>query len=309
MLVKKSSHSTDNQSKSSFKEKQKQYLTGNYNSQTHTDKKQYSFSPNNRSSEQQIFSSSKSNQMNNTASARMAYSDRVKQNYQTQSQTAHAQSAQNQQPNLKSNHQNNSKYQSDQDNQDKKANQQENQYQAPQIDWEESKIVPRMIKPIPEKDLLTWEAINRPFKKRNKQYMMTVFVIAALFVLILIFVRQALPAAVVIAMTLLIYILNVIPPAKSVFKITNYGIKADDKYYFWEQMGRFWFTKKYKYRLLNIELFTIQGKLTIVLSEKITNEQVRTILSEVLLEEKPEPTLYEKLADKLQKKFPIDLEK
>src|SRR5688572_8191789 len=57
--------------------------------------------------------------------------------------------------------------------------------------------------PQQEEIVLEWDAPNRPFKKRNRQYYTTVAIIVFLISLILFFAGQFLPIAVVIAVAFL----------------------------------------------------------------------------------------------------------
>lgn len=184
--------------------------------------------------------------------------------------------------------------------------------QAPQDNFlpsdyepEKSRVAPGLYKPIPEQIVFEWMAGSRPFKKRDRQFFTTVAVIALLVSLILFFAGQFLPIAVVISVAFLVYVLSVIPPHDIKYKITTYGIHIEEQLYYWEQMGRYWFDKKYDQSLLKIEVVQFPGRITMVFDKK-DKEIIDEILSEVLLKEKPELTTFEKSAEWLQKKLPLE---
>ncbi|KUK79064.1 MAG: hypothetical protein XD95_0635 [Microgenomates bacterium 39_7] len=177
----------------------------------------------------------------------------------------------------------------------------------PQSQLEESQIAPWMYKPLPEEDILKWTAPSRPFKKRNKKYFSTVFIIALLISLILGFAGQLAAITVVIAVAFLAYTLSVVPPQNINYKITTWGVRIENNLYYWEELGRFWFTKKYEDTLLNIECARFPNRVTMLIGDQ-KEDVIKMILSEVLLNQKPEPTLYEKAASWLQKKIPLDIE-
>lgn len=177
----------------------------------------------------------------------------------------------------------------------------------PDAKLEESQIAPWMYKPLPEKDILSWQAPSRPFKKRNKKYFSTIFIIALLVSLILGFAGQLYAIAVVVAVSFLAYTLSVVPPQEITYKISTWGIRVENTLYYWEELGRFWFTEKYGFDLLNIESARFPNRITILIGDQ-DKELLTTILQEVLLQQKPEPTLYEKAADWLQEKIPLDIE-
>jgi len=177
----------------------------------------------------------------------------------------------------------------------------------PHLELEKSPIAPWMYKPLPEEDILQWAAPSRPFKKRNKKYYSTLAMIALLISLILGLAGQLAAITVVIAICFLAYVLSVVPPQNVTYKISTWGIRVENSLYYWEELGRFWFSKKHGEKMLNVETARFPNRLTILLGDQ-DEELLKLILSEVLLNKKPDPTLYEKTATWLQKKIPLDLE-
>lgn len=172
--------------------------------------------------------------------------------------------------------------------------------------YDESEM-PLFNKPMREEVLLEWTAPSRPFKKHNRQFYSTVGVIAGLIALILFFAGQVIPVAVVLAAVFMTYVMNSIEPGNIIYKFTTYGIRIENELYYWEELGRFWIKEKYGKPVLYIEVARFPGRLTILLG-KISSEDMSAILSEVLLNEEPPPTTYEKAAKWLHEKIPIDLE-
>lgn len=173
------------------------------------------------------------------------------------------------------------------------------------VGLERSKVAPGMYKPIPETVVFEWRSASRPFKKRDKQFFVTVTVIALLVALIFFFSGQFLPIAVVFSVVFLLYVLQVIPPNEVDQKITTYGINVEGNLYYWDELGRFWFDTKHGELTLNVETVRFPGRITVVLPNQ-HQQLVTDILSEVLLRQKPEPTLYEKIAKWLQDKIPLE---
>lgn len=163
-------------------------------------------------------------------------------------------------------------------------------------------------KQIKEEVIFEWQAPSRPFKNRNRQYYTTIGMIGGLIALILIFAGQMLPVAVVLTAVFLLYILNTVPPHTITNKITNYGIRVEDTLYYWEEMGRFWMTTIHDDEVLNIEVGRFPFHLKILLSKEMSVEGTTEFMSEILINEQPAPTTYEKAAQWLHDKVPIDLE-
>ncbi len=167
--------------------------------------------------------------------------------------------------------------------------------------------IPNANRPQPEQVVLDWRAPARPFKKRNRQYYVTIGMIVFLISLILFFAGQFLPIAVVFAVAFLAYVLSAVPPEEIQNAITTYGIRTENNLYYWDELGRFWFTDKYGQKLLHVETVRFPNQITIVLGAQ-NPEEVEVVLSEVLLQEKPLPSSFDKAAAWLQEKIPLDTE-
>jgi hypothetical protein len=168
-------------------------------------------------------------------------------------------------------------------------------------------LFPGVAKPQAEEILFEWQSASRPYKARTRQYFTTISLIAALIALILAFAGQLLVVGVIAAVIFVVYVLNSTPPGIITHKITTYGIRVEENLYYWEEMGRFWFTEKFGEPLLHIETTRFPNRLVLLLGT-IKKEDMAVVLSEVLLNQEPPPTAYEKAAKWLQEKLPIDLE-
>jgi len=170
---------------------------------------------------------------------------------------------------------------------------------------QESALFPGVSKPIPEEVVVEWTAPSRPFKPRKRQYFTTVILMALLISLILFFANQFLPILVVLAVAFLSYVLAVVPPGMVKHSLTTYGIRIEDQLYYWEELGRFWLTTKYGQNVLHIEVARFPWRLTLLLGD-IPADQMKLVLAEVLINQKPPLTPIEKAAEWLQEKIPLD---
>lgn len=166
---------------------------------------------------------------------------------------------------------------------------------------------PGIAKPVAEEYILEWTAPSRPFKPRSRQYFSSVLIIGLLISLILFFAGQVLPVAVVVAAVFLVYVLSVIPPGMVKHAVTTYGLRVENKLYYWEEVGRFWFSQKYGTDILHIEIAPFPGRLTLLLGD-LPKVEIQGLLSEILIMEQPPLTLYEKAAAWLQEKIPLESE-
>lgn len=182
------------------------------------------------------------------------------------------------------------------------------QVRIPTTKLEESRVAPGMYKPVPEMLVLEWKAPSRPYKKRHQRYFSTILIIALLVSLILFFAGQFLPIAVVISVVFLVYVQAVVPPTELTNRITTYGIRIDSEIYYWQELGRFWFEEKFNQPQVVIEMGRFPGRISLVLGEGMTKKQVKDILADVLMFERPALTQYEKIAKWLEKRLPLDIE-
>lgn len=180
--------------------------------------------------------------------------------------------------------------------------------QEPSQDYDDRlEGLPSYLKPSPEEVLYEWTSNERAFKPRRKQQFATISSIVALLSLILFFANQFLPIGVVIALGFLWYVYATTPPTLVKHQLSTYGYRIEDRLYYWEEMGRFWFTEKYGERILHAEVSRFPFHLTMLVGDA-SEKSLRLIMSNVLLEGEPEKTFVEKAGQWLQEKIPIDVD-
>lgn len=167
--------------------------------------------------------------------------------------------------------------------------------------------IPNELRPQPEQLLLEWTAPNRPFKKQNRQYYTTIVLILFLISLILFFAGQFILIAVGVSAAFLMYVMSAIPPEQVHNQITTYGIRTAEQLYYWEELGRFWYKEKYQQTVLHIEVARFPNHLTFLLGDHPESDFTE-ILSQLLLQEEPRPTNFDKAAAWLQEKIQLDPE-
>ena len=155
----------------------------------------------------------------------------------------------------------------------------------------------------PEKTLFSWIAPARPFKRRDRDFWVTVVVITAIVGLILFFAEGYMPVILIISVIFLYYILSTVEPDKIDYKITTKGIKMADKLNGWNNFYRFWFTKRFSDQLLVLEANTLGGRLELVVNAS-DRDKIKGVLSKYLLHEEAPPSLIDKTTNWFSKKLP-----
>jgi hypothetical protein len=115
-----------------------------------------------------------------------------------------------------------------------------------------------------EKDLVTWTAPARPFKRRDRQFYVTTFSIAGIVSLILFLAEGIMPVLLIISLVFLYYILSTVQPEEIEYKITNKGVKVAGKLTPWGGFIRFWFSKRFDSDLMILESWGLPGRMEMV---------------------------------------------
>lgn len=139
----------------------------------------------------------------------------------------------------------------------------------------------------PERDLVSWEAPARPFKRRDRQFFVTVFAMAGIVGLVLFFAEGPMPLILIISLVFLYYVLSTVEPEDIEYKVTNKGIKVAGKLTDWQNLRRFWFSKRFDTELLVVESFLIPGRLELVIKSDIKEKLKKEISAYIPFEEVP----------------------
>lgn len=155
-----------------------------------------------------------------------------------------------------------------------------------------------------EKEVLSWNAPARPFKRRNRQFYVTIIAIGAIVGLILFLVEGFLPVILIVSIIFLFYVLSTVEPENIDYKITNLGIKiADTPRVDWETTRRFWFTRRFDSDMIVIETITFPGRIELVITPD-SKENLKTAISKYIPYEEAPASRLDKAANWLGDKLP-----
>ena len=155
--------------------------------------------------------------------------------------------------------------------------------------------------------LVSWNAPGRPFRKKGKQFFLSVTLILLFFEVILFLFSQYELMMVLLALTFLSVMLSIVPPHDFHYKITTEGIKVEDYFYIWSELYDFYFKRIDGVDILIVRTQTFfPGELKISLGH-LTRDHVRKVLVNYLpYREFVKPTFMEKSADWLTQNFPLE---
>lgn len=154
-----------------------------------------------------------------------------------------------------------------------------------------------------EKDLVTWTAPARPFKRRDRQFFVTLIGMAGVAGLVLFLIEGFLPVLLIVSLVFLFYVMATVEPQNLEYKITNKGIKIDGRLTDWNMMGRFWFTKRLDSELLVIETRVLPNRLELVIGTDV-KEKIKKVLTDYLIHEELPPSNIDKAVNWFSKKMP-----
>ena len=157
-----------------------------------------------------------------------------------------------------------------------------------------------------EKILFQWEAPERSFKKRDKDFWITAIAILILFSVVLIFIKEFFLVVALVSVLFLYYVLSTVPPEKVKNKITNRGIKLEEANYDWRILLRFWFKKSLNSELLEFETnLRIPRQISLVINEN-DKEKIKEIVLKKLPLIESSPNFVDKLTKKMGNMLPLE---
>lgn len=151
--------------------------------------------------------------------------------------------------------------------------------------------------------LVEWTAAARPFKRRSREFYVTLISISLLVGIILFLVEGFMPVILLISLLFLFYVMSTIEPDQMKYVITDQGIQIGNNTIDWLNMGRFWFSNRMGARVLVVEIDRIPGRLELVIDPSM-EEKIAKKLSEYLLHEEVSPSGLDKMAQWFSKKLP-----
>ncbi|OGM09762.1 hypothetical protein A2W13_01100 [Candidatus Woesebacteria bacterium RBG_16_36_11] len=156
---------------------------------------------------------------------------------------------------------------------------------------------------VQEKDLFVWSSPARPFKRRDREFYITICAIAGIVGLILFLTEGLMPVILIISLIFLFYVLSTVEPDVIEYKIINKGIKIADAKVDWNLLTRFWFSRRYDSELLIIEEKILPGRVELVIKGE-DKEKLREVLKKYVIEEETPLSFLDKSANWFSRKLP-----
>ncbi|MFA6603045.1 MAG: hypothetical protein WCT01_04570 [Candidatus Shapirobacteria bacterium] len=157
-----------------------------------------------------------------------------------------------------------------------------------------------------EKVLMEWEAPERAFQRRDRDFWVTAISILILVSVILFFIKEFFLIIALGSVLFLYYTLSTVPPARVSNRITNRGVYFGEGRYEWDLLERFWIGKS-----LSTDMLFIETKLRFPRQiSLVINPEDKEILKESVVKKIPylesSPTFVDKLTNWFAQRLPLE---
>lgn len=157
-----------------------------------------------------------------------------------------------------------------------------------------------------EKVLFEWEAAERSFQRKDRDFWITAIAILILVSVILFFVNEFPLILSLIAVMFLYYALSTVPPGMVKNKLTNRGIYFGELRYDWALLTRFWFKKSLSSQIICFETqLRFPRQVTLVINEK-DEEKIKEIVIKIIPMLDESPTLVDKITKWFASRLPLE---
>ena len=158
----------------------------------------------------------------------------------------------------------------------------------------------------PSQVLIEWEAPERVFKTKPREFYRRTGVIIIFFAILLLIIKEFLIIGVLGIVFFVVYVFHTVPPKVVHHKITTNGLDyASEQLYMWKELESFFIERKDDTDFLIINTKNpIPGRILLLLNEKVDHGKLSKIVNEYIsIVEKPEVTIMEKFMDQVSKKI------
>lgn len=158
-----------------------------------------------------------------------------------------------------------------------------------------------------ERELLSWEAPERVFKVKTKDFWITSIAILVLVSIILIFIKEYIAIFAAIAIMFYYYVISTVPPEKITNRLTNRGVYFGTAFYPWTNLSRFWLKKQSDYFSIHFETnLRFPPEVFLLFQGDDNYEKLKKIALRYLPLVESSPRFIDKASAWLAKKLPLE---
>ena len=177
------------------------------------------------------------------------------------------------------------------------------QMQERLVSYEQTQV-PEEYPEVEVKTLYSWKSPQRIFVPRNRRWFIYIILIVLLISLVLLFFRQFITIAPLLAIAFVAYVFSSVPPEDTEHHITTQGLTSSNHSYLWEELADFWFTERNDQTILHIDTWLNFPRRLIVLIGDGNKEDIKGFLARYIpFREIPKTSWMDRTSDYLSAKF------
>src|SRR3989344_6792177 len=177
------------------------------------------------------------------------------------------------------------------------------QMQERLVSYEQTQV-PEEYPEVEVKTLYSWKSPQRMFVQRKRRWFIYIILIVLLISLVLLFFRQFITIAPLLAIAFVAYVFSSVPPEDTEHHITTQGLTSSNHSYLWEELADFWFTERNDQTILHIDTWLNFPRRLIVLIGDGNKEDIKGFLARYIpFREIPKTSWMDRTSDYLSAKF------
>lgn len=154
--------------------------------------------------------------------------------------------------------------------------------------------------------LIEWEAAERAFKRRDRDFWITAIALLVLVSVIFIFIKEFFLVISLGSILFLAYVLSTVPPGLVRNKISNRGIYFGEQFYPWEVMDRFWYKTSLDSEMIHfLTVLRFPRVISLVINDK-DKEEIKEIVVKRIPYVENSPTFIDKLTKWVTERLPLE---
>lgn len=157
-----------------------------------------------------------------------------------------------------------------------------------------------------ERVLISWEAPERAYQKKNRDFWVTAVAILILVSVILIFIKEFFLIMALISVLFLYYALSAVPPGMIKSKLTNRGLYFGELRYEWKDLEKFWFKKNMSSQTINFETKLRFPRLISLVIDPRDMDDFKEIIIKKIPHLENSPTFVDRLTKWFAERLPLE---
>lgn len=162
-----------------------------------------------------------------------------------------------------------------------------------------------------EKELFSWQALSRPYQKKDRDFWVTALASAGLICVILFVIGEWGLIAAILSLLFFYYVLTTVKPEKVKYRITTKGVylPGAEQRVDWDYLKSYYFVQKWGHDLVKIETHLRPLSLISLVIIKADEEKIKDILKKYLPQGEEKKNAADKVSNWVYKRLPFEIEK